>query len=131
MIGTALTFAGNLSSDPEVRFTPSGKAVAEFRVIINRRTKSEAGEWTDAEPTGYSCKLWGFPAENLANSVTRGDRVLIHGHVETETWTDRDTGEKRTRDVVNVDEVGVSLAWSAPSPRAAARRPTARSEQVT
>lgn len=121
MITTAITFAGNLAADPELRFTPNGKPVAEFRVMVNRRTKNSEGEWGDAEPTGYNCKLWGQPAENLTESVEKGDRVLVHGHVETEAWNHRDTGEKRTRDVVNVDEVGTSLAWASARPQKATR----------
>lgn len=91
--------------------------MAEFRVIVNRRTRNDAGEWVDAEPTGHYCKVWGTTAENAAESLTKGDRVLIHGHIETEAWTTKDTGDKRTRDVINVDELGVSLTWATARPQ--------------
>ncbi|WP_193614267.1 single-stranded DNA-binding protein [Nocardioides lijunqiniae] len=113
MSTTTVTFAGNLTSDPELRFTPSGTPVAEFRVLVNRRTKDrETNEYHDAEPTGHNCKVWGKKAENLAESLTSGARVVVHGHVETEAWTDKDTQAKRTRDVVIVDEIGPSLKYA-------------------
>lgn len=113
---TTVTFAGNLAADPELRFTPNGKPVAEFRVLVNRRSKDEAGEWTDTEPTVHPCKVWGTAAENVAESLTRGDRVLVHGRIETEGWSDRETGDKRTRDIVNIDEIGPSLTWATARP---------------
>lgn len=114
---TAVTFAGNLASDPELRFTTSGKAVVELRVMVNRRTRGDnPGEYVDAEPTAWSCKLWGDLAQHTADSVGRGDRVLVHGTIETEAWTDRETGTKRTKDIVNVIDIGVSLAWNSATP---------------
>lgn len=117
MITTLVTFAGNLAHDPELRFTTvSGKAVAEFRVLVNRRVKDITDQWVDAEPTPFQCKVWGSSATNVAESLQKGDRVIVQGLIETETWTDKDTGEKRTQDIVNVDEVGASLAWTAAKP---------------
>lgn len=120
MSTTVITFAGNAAADPELRYTPQGKAVANLRVLVNRRVRNNtgqgAGEWEDAEPTAHNVTVWGQPAENVAESITRGDRVLVHGHVETETWEDRETGEKRTRDVVVVNErdgeIGASLSYA-------------------
>lgn len=113
---TTITLAGNLTADPELRYTSGGAPVAQLRVLVNRRTRNAEGEWTDAEPTGWTCKVWGTAAENAAESVKKGDRVVIHGHVETETWNDKDTGDKRTSNVVNVDEIGVSLTWATVQP---------------
>ena len=114
-MNTTITFAGNLTADPSLAFTPNGKPVAEFRVLVNRRTRNAEGDWTDAEPTGLSCKLWGKGAENLTDSLTKGDRVLVHGRVETEAWTDKD-GQRRSREIVLVDEVGTSLTFAAATP---------------
>lgn len=113
MSTTTVTFAGNLGADPELRFTPNGNPVTQLRVIVNRRTRTSAGEWEDVEPTGHSCKVWGTAAEHVAESAIKGTRVLVHGHLETETWTDKDSGDKRTRDVVVVEEIGLSLTWNA------------------
>lgn len=119
---TTVTFAGNLAADPELRFTNSGKAVVELRVMVNRRTRGDApGEYVDAEPTAWSCKIWGDTAQNVADSVGKGDRVLVHGRIETEAWTDRDTGGRRTKDVVNVEEIGTSLVWATAAPAKPAR----------
>ena len=130
MLSTVITFAGNLTSDPELRFTTTGKAVASFRVLVNRRTRNDTGEWVDGEPTGHNCTLWGPAAENLVESVVGGDRLIVHGRVETESWTDRTSGEKRTRDVVNVDEVGPSLAWAYARPQKAAITTTAEAAET-
>ncbi|WP_052336975.1 single-stranded DNA-binding protein [Nocardioides alkalitolerans] len=117
---TVITFAGNAVADPELRYTPQGKAVANLRVLVNRRVRisagERAGEWEDAEPTAHNVTVWGQPAENVAETIRRGDRVVVHGHVETETWADRESGEKRTRDVVVVNErdgeIGASLSYA-------------------
>ncbi|GGO94100.1 single-stranded DNA-binding protein [Nocardioides phosphati] len=101
-MSTVITFSGNLVADPELRFTPSGTAVLEFRALVNRRAKNAAGDWHDADPTAHNVKVWGQQAENLAESAGRGDRVLVHGLVETESW-EKD-GEKRTKDVVTISE---------------------------
>lgn len=114
---TTVTFAGNLAADPELRFTTGGRAVLELRVMVNRRVRGEnAGEYVDAEPTAWSCKIWGDLAQNVADSVGRGNRVLVHGRIETEAWTDRAGGDRRTKDVVNVEEIGVSLSYATAVP---------------
>lgn len=111
---TTITFAGNLAADPELRFTPSGKAVAETRVLVNKRTQNDSGEWVDGEPTGHKIKIWGPAAENFAAHAGKGDRVLVTGRVDTDTWTDKDTNQKRTAQVVIVDEIAESYAWRQP-----------------
>lgn len=110
---TEITIIGNLTTDPELRFTPSGAAVANFSVVVNtRRFDKRTNEWTDAEPTFWRCTLWRQPAENLAESLTRGMRVILTGRIESRTWEDRQTGEKRTALEIQVDEIGASLAFA-------------------
>lgn len=122
---STVTFAGNLAADPEVRFTAAGKAVAEIRVMVNRRVRNDAGDgYVDAEPTAWTCTIWGGPAENVAESLTKGDRVLVTGRVETDTWTDQATGEKRTKPVVIVEEIATSLTWATARPTKTNRQDT-------
>lgn len=120
MFTTVVTFAGNLTDDPELRFTPSGKAVTNVRVLVNRREKNSADEWVDAEPTPHNIEVWGDPAEHVAESLAKGNRVLVHGVVETRSWEDRESGEKRTKTVVVVNErfgeIGASLSYAVARP---------------
>lgn len=111
---TQTTFAGNLASDPTLEFTShKGIPVVEFTVIVNRRTQNTQGEWVDGTPTSHTCKLYGQGAENAAESLTTGERVLVTGTVQTDTWTDKETGTNRYRQMVIVDEIGASLAYAA------------------
>jgi single-strand DNA-binding protein len=129
-MSTVITFSGNLVADPELRFTNSGTPVLEFRALVNRRAKNTAGEWHDAEPTAHNVKVWGEQAENLAESAGRGDRVIVHGIVETESW-EKD-GEKRTKDVVTVSErfgdVGLSTKKATVKPTKVTRSNSASVE---
>jgi single-strand DNA-binding protein len=110
---TEIAFTGNLTADPELRFTPSGAAVANFSVVVNsRRFDKRTGEWTDTEPTFWRCTIWRQAAENVAESLTRGMRVMVLGRLESRSWEDRETGTKRTSLEVQVDEIGVSLAFA-------------------
>ncbi|GGU46436.1 single-stranded DNA-binding protein [Nocardioides albus] len=121
-----ITFAGNLTEDPELRFTPSGTPVANLRVAVNRRVKQNNGEWVDATPTFHNIKVWGRQAENLAESLFRGDRALVHGQIETESWADKDTGELRTKDVVVISdrygEIGPSIRYATARPEKVSRK---------
>ncbi|MEU4454770.1 single-stranded DNA-binding protein [Nocardioides sp. NPDC023903] len=114
-MNTITTFAGNLTEDPELRFTNGGTPVANLRVAVNRRVKQN-DEWVDATPTFHSVKVWGAQGENLVESLVRGDRVLVHGQVETDSWTDKETGENRYKDVVVVSdrygEIATSLKFA-------------------
>jgi single-strand DNA-binding protein len=110
---TEIAFTGNLTADPELRFTPSGAAVANFSVVVNsRRFDKRTNEWTDTEPTFWRCTIWRQAAENVAESLKRGMRVTVLGRLESRSWEDRDTGTKRTSLEVQVDELGVSLAFA-------------------
>lgn len=106
-----ITFSGNLAADPELRFTPSGRAVARFTVIENKRTQNEAGEWEDGEPNVFRCEAWRNLAEHIADSAQKGDRVTVIGHVVTERWNDKETGDARTAQKVTAEEVAVSLKF--------------------
>lgn len=106
---TVVTLVGNLVDDPELRFTPSGAAVANFRVASTPRTYDrQSGEWKDGDALFLSCSVWRQAAENVAESLTRGMRVIIQGRLKQRSYDDRD-GNKRTVFEIDVDEVGPSL----------------------
>lgn len=106
---TIVTLVGNLVDDPELRFTPSGAAVANFRIASTPRTYDKAsGEWKDGESLFLSCSVWRQAAENVAESLQRGMRVIIQGRLKQRSYDDRD-GNKRTVFEIDVDEVGPSL----------------------
>lgn len=107
-----ITVVGNLCDDPELRFTPSGVAVAKFRVASTPRTfDRSSGEWKDGEPTFLSCTVWRQPAEHVAESLQRGARVIVTGRLRQRSYETRE-GEKRTVMEVEVDEVGPSLRYA-------------------
>ena len=106
---TVITLIGNLVDDPELRFTPSGAAVASFRIASTPRTYDRAsGEWKDGETLFLSCSAWRQLGENVAESLTRGARVIVSGRLKQRSYETRE-GEKRTVYEVDVDEVGPSL----------------------
>lgn len=124
-----ITFAGNLAIDPEVRFTPSGRAVATLTVLENRRRRTADGQgWEDAEPNRYKVEVWGAMAENVAESLGRGDRVLVTGSIVTDRWTHKETGEERTTQKVNADEVAFSLRYHTVKATKATRTTSAADE---
>lgn len=109
---TLLTVIGSLTADPELRFTPSGAAVANFTVASNARTfDKQSGEWKDADPLFLRCTLWRQPAENVAESLTRGMRVIVTGQLRQRSYETRE-GEKRTVMELTVDEIGPSLRFA-------------------
>jgi single-strand DNA-binding protein len=106
---TTITLVGNLVDDPELRFTPSGAAVANFRVASTPRTYDrQTGEWKDGESLFLSCSVWRQAAENVAESLQRGMRVIVQGRLKSRSYETRE-GEKRTVFEIDVDEVGPSL----------------------
>jgi single-strand DNA-binding protein len=109
---TTVTFEGNLADDPQVRFTPSGKGITELTVLVNQRRQDGEGEWVDGEPTRHVVRAFKTLADNIAESLAKGDRVFVHGTVTTEAWTDKQTGEKRTAQRVLAEIVGPSLRWA-------------------
>jgi single-strand DNA-binding protein len=109
---TTITVVGNLTDDPELRFTPSGAAVAKFRVASTPRTLDRAsGEWKDGEPLFLSCNIWRQAAENVAESLQRGARVIVTGRLRQRSYETRE-GEKRTVMELEVDEIGPSLRYA-------------------
>jgi single-strand DNA-binding protein len=106
---TQITIAGNLVDDPELRFTPSGQAVARFRVASTPRFRDNAtGEWKDGDSLFLTCNVWRQAAENSAESLTRGMRVIVSGRLRQRSYETKE-GEKRTVYEVEVDDVGPSL----------------------
>ncbi len=106
---TTITIIGNLVDDPDLRFTPSGAAVANFRIASTPRTfDKQANEWKDAETLFLSCAVWRQAAENVAESLQRGMRVIVTGRLKSRSYETRE-GEKRTVFEIDVDEVGPSL----------------------
>ncbi|KDN73938.1 single-stranded DNA-binding protein [Streptomyces olindensis] len=107
---TVITVVGNLVDDPELRFTPAGVAVAKFRVASTPRVfDRQANEWKDGESLFLTCSVWRQAAENVAESLTRGVRVIVQGRLKQRSYEDRE-GVKRTVYELDADEVGVSLA---------------------
>src|SRR5204863_490296 len=106
---TTITIVGNLVDDPELRFTPSGAAVANFRIASTPRFLDKAtNEWKDGESLFLSCNVWRQAAENCAESLQRGMRVIVQGRLKQRSYETKE-GEKRTVYEVEVDEVGPSL----------------------
>jgi single-strand DNA-binding protein len=109
---TVITVVGNLVDDPELRFTPSGAAVANFRIASTPRTfDRQANEWKDGEALFLSCSVWRQAAENVAESLTRGMRVVVQGRLKARSYETRE-GEKRTVFEIEVEEVGPSLKYA-------------------
>jgi single-strand DNA-binding protein len=106
---TQITIAGNLVDDPELRFTPSGQPVAKFRVASTPRFRdNQTGEWKDGDSLFLTCNVWRQAAENVAESLTRGMRVIVSGRLRQRSYETKE-GEKRTVYEVEVDDVGPSL----------------------
>ncbi|WP_310777713.1 single-stranded DNA-binding protein [Mycobacterium sp. Z3061] len=109
---TTITVVGNLTADPELRFTPSGAAVANFTVASTPRIYDrQSGEWKDGEALFLRCNIWREAAENVAESLTRGARVIVTGRLKQRSFETRE-GEKRTVVEVEVDEIGPSLRYA-------------------
>jgi single-strand DNA-binding protein len=106
---TTITIIGNLVDDPDLRFTPSGAAVASFRIASTPRTfDRQTNEWKDGESLFLTCSVWRQAAENVAESLQRGMRVIVQGRLKQRSYEDRE-GVKRTVYELDVDEVGASL----------------------
>jgi len=108
----AITVVGNLTNDPELRFTPSGAAVASFTVASSSRYLDKAtNEWKDAEPVYMRCSVWRQYAENVAESLQKGTRVIVTGRLKQRSYETRE-GEKRTVMEMEVDDVGPALRYA-------------------
>lgn len=110
---TVITIIGNLTQDPELRFTPSGAAVANFTVASTpRQFDRQSNEWKDGETLFMRCSVWREAAENVAESLTRGTRVIVSGRLVSRSWEDKESGQKRSVMEMQVDEVGPSLRYA-------------------
>lgn len=109
-----VTLVGNITDDPELRFTPSGAAVANFTVAVNRRYKNQDGQWEDKLDGFFRCNCWRDMAENVAESLKKGSRVVVVGRLQQRSWDDQE-GNKRSAFEIQVDEVGPSLRWASAS----------------
>jgi len=109
---TTITVIGNITGDPELRFTPSGAAVANFTVASTpRQFDRQSNEWKDGETLFMRCSVWRDAAENVAESLARGTRVIVSGRLTSRSYTTKE-GEKRTVVEMEVDEVGPSLRYA-------------------
>jgi single-strand DNA-binding protein len=109
---TVITVIGNLTADPELRFTPAGAAVANFTVASTPRMfDRQTNEWKDGEALFLRCSIWREAAENVAESLTRGSRVIVSGRLKQRSFETRE-GEKRTVVELEVDEIGPSLKYA-------------------
>lgn len=109
---TVITIIGNLTADPEMRFTPSGAAVASFTIASTPRTfNRQANEWQDGETLFMRCSIWRDAAENVAESLTKGTRVIAQGRLQQRSYTDRE-GVQRTVIDMTIDDIAPSLRYA-------------------
>lgn len=109
---TTITVIGNITDDPELKFTPSGAAVANFTVASTPRTfDRQTNEWKDGDPLYFRCAAWRQMAENVAESLTKGARVIVTGTLRIRNF-ERQDGSRGTSVEISVDEIGPSLKWA-------------------
>jgi single-strand DNA-binding protein len=106
-----ITLVGNLTADPELRFTPSGLQVANLRLAVTPRTRQEDGSWTDGETSFHTVNVWRDQAANAAESLGKGARVIVVGRPKERSWTDQD-GTTHQVTEVDAEELGPSLRWA-------------------
>lgn len=115
-----VTVVGNLAGDPELRFTPSGAGVTNFTVVKNNRTK-QGDQWVDGSPDFYRVNVWRQMAENVSESLRKGDRVIVTGKLQSRQFETRE-GEKRTSWEITAEAVGPDLRWALAQVRKADRQ---------
>ena len=109
---TMITIVGNVVADPELRFTPAGAPVANFRVVSTpRKYNSQTQQWEDGEAMFLTCNVWRQPAENVAETISKGMRVIVYGKLKARSFQTRE-GENRTVFEIDVEEVGPSLRYA-------------------
>jgi single-strand DNA-binding protein len=111
---------GNLTDDPELRFTQNGTPVANFRMAVNQRVKDTDGSWRDGEASFFKVNVWRDQAENVAESLGKGNRAIVLGRLRTRSW-ETPEGDKRTSTEIDADEVAPSLRWAIAKPERAER----------
>ena len=124
MADTHVAITGNLTDDPEVTFTPNGTAVANFRLAVTPRIR-EGDQWKDGETSFFRVTAWRDLATHLADSLSKGDRVIVLGQLRTRSWEDKSSGERRSVVEVTAEEVGPSLKWATAKPQRANGKATA------
>ena len=106
-----VTVVGNVTRDPEIRYTPSGQTVATFGLAVNRRWQNKATQEWEEQVSFFDVKCWAQMAENVSESLGRGSRVIVTGRLEQRSW-ETDQGDKRSKVEIIADEVGPSLRWA-------------------
>jgi single-strand DNA-binding protein len=120
MPDTHVTITGNLTADPELKFTPNGAAVANFRVAVTARVR-DGNTWRDGDTSFYRVTAWRDLATNLSDSLAKGDRVVVVGQLRMRSW-ETPEGEQRSVVEVTAEEVGPSLRWATAKPERATRK---------
>jgi len=118
-----VTLVGNLTDDPELRYTANGAAVCKIRIAVNRRIQGPDGQWKDGEASYFTINCWRSLAENAAETLTRGTRVVVTGRLKQRSWENQE-GEKRTVVEIEADDLGPSLKWATASVTKANRSST-------
>lgn len=108
---TAITIVGNVTRDPELRYIPSGTQVATFGVAVGSRRKTASGDWEDGPTSFFDVTCWRDLAANVAESITKGDRVVVTGRLEVRDW-EAEGGKKGRSAEVTADDVGASMRWA-------------------
>ncbi len=121
MPDNTVTLVGNVTRDPELRFTPSGQAVASFGLAVNRRWQNRANQEWEEQTSFFDVKCWAQMAENVSESLQRGTRVIVNGRLEQRSW-ETENGDKRSKVEVVADEVAPSLRWATADVRKNERR---------
>ena len=121
MAGNTVELVGNLTRDPELRFTPNGSPVANFGLAVNRRWRNQQSNEWEEQTSFFDIVCWRELAENVAESLTRGTRVMVVGRLEQRSWQTQE-GDKRSKVEVVADEVGPSLRWASAEVRKNERR---------
>jgi single-strand DNA-binding protein len=110
-----VVIVGNLTRDPELRYTPNGAALVKFGVAVSRRVRDDSGQWKDADTSFFDVTAWRSLAENVAESLTQGSRVVVVGRLRTNSWETAE-GEKRSKVEIEAEEIGPSLKWATAKP---------------
>ena len=111
MAMTAVTIVGNITRDPDLKFTGSGLAMCTFGLAVNNRKKDESGQWVDGDPSFYDVVCWRQLAENVTESLPKGTTVIVVGKLRQRSW-EADDGSKRSKVEVQADHVGPALNWA-------------------
>lgn len=112
--GNTVTLVGNLTRDPELRFTPAGKAVATLGLAVNRRFQRQGSNEWEEQTSFFNVVCWEQLGENVAESLHKGDRIIVTGELQQRSW-ETDGGEKRSTVEVKADEIGPSMRWATAS----------------